>query len=237
MTGSKILGSFLDTPLRHDLLSGAMRQARIGNGLRELALWRSFFISHAYVFKKHPDLLLQEAANQPIESSIASAARNRLQQGPHSKPWLEWMNPDHHGLPVATLTGHLSSVTSCEFAPDGSRIASASFDGTLRIWDSGSGRELTICKVDLTGAERGVHACAFLPDGRSIVSAGGDGTLRIWDTATGQELMELVGHEDAVLACAISPDGQQILSLSCDQTLRVWDATSGEIVSSRQTER
>ena len=69
------------------------------------------------------------------------------------------------------------------FSPDGRRLASASDDGTVRLWDPATGAELAA----LTGHTGQVTAVAFSPDGRRLASAGWDGTVRLWDPATGAE--------------------------------------------------
>jgi WD40 repeat protein len=63
------------------------------------------------------------------------------------------------------------------FSPDGQRIASASMDGTIKVWDAQAGRET----LTLKGHESGVTGVAFSPDGRRIASASHDGTVKIWD--------------------------------------------------------
>jgi WD40 repeat protein len=63
------------------------------------------------------------------------------------------------------------------FSPDGRRLASASHDNTVRVWDTASGQEV----LTLHGHGQEVQSVAFSPDGRFLASAGRDGTVRLWD--------------------------------------------------------
>jgi WD40 repeat protein len=114
-------------------------------------------------------------------------------------------------------------VLACAFSPDGLRIVAASYEGTLKLWDTSAGVEL----ATLPGHTDAVWAVAFSPDGRRIASASSDKKLKLWDATSGRELAALLGHEDKVYACSFSPDGSQIVSASEDQTVRLWDAATG----------
>ena len=82
------------------------------------------------------------------------------------------------------------------FSPDGTRIATASADGTAKIWDATTGKELLSVQGSLmVQVQNGfVWYATFSPDGKLLATAGGDGIARIWDATTGEELLTLSGH-------------------------------------------
>jgi tetratricopeptide (TPR) repeat protein len=81
------------------------------------------------------------------------------------------------GRLLQTLVGHTADVVWITFSPDGRRIATASYDQTVKIWDTATGREV----FTLRGHSAGVLALAFSPDGHRLVSGGLDDAARVWD--------------------------------------------------------
>ena len=89
------------------------------------------------------------------------------------------------------------------WSPDGARLLSGGSDGTLRLWEAASGRELAV----LEGHKGQVSSVAWSPDGARLLSGGGDGTVRLWEVASGRELAVLEGHKGPVWSVGWSPDG------------------------------
>lgn len=81
------------------------------------------------------------------------------------------------GRIVHTLAGHSADVVAIAFSPDSQRLATASFDRTVKLWDTRTGQEV----LTLRGHTAGVVALAFSPDGNRIASGGIDNTARVWD--------------------------------------------------------
>ena len=84
-----------------------------------------------------------------------------------------------NGKEVHALRGHSATVTGISWNCDGSRLASSSADGTVRVWDSKHGSEL----LQFTEYADIAYSVAWSPDGRAIATGGGhiDRTVRIYD--------------------------------------------------------
>lgn len=124
--------------------------------------------------------------------------------------------------------GHVDVITQTVVTPDSLRFVTASYDGTLRVWDVNTCRTLRI----LEGHTSYVTDAVLTADGRKCVSASGDHTLRVWELDTGACKGTLRGHADCVMAAAMCTDGHTCASASKDGTVRLWNIDSG-----RQTKR
>jgi WD40 repeat protein len=88
---------------------------------------------------------------------------------------------------LQTLEGHSGSVNSVAFSHDSARLASASRDSTVKIWDASSGK----CLQTLKGHNYSVDSVAFSHDSARLASASGDNTVKIWDASSGKCLQTL----------------------------------------------
>jgi WD40 repeat protein/serine/threonine protein kinase len=127
---------------------------------------------------------------------------------------------------LLTLRGHGGMVSEVAWNRDGTRLASASWDRTVKVWETGTGKEAFTCR----GHTQQVVSVAWSPDGTRLASAGQDRMVRVWEAATGQETLTLRGHGQAVWSVAWSPDGTRLASACEDATAKVWDAATGKLV-------
>lgn len=134
------------------------------------------------------------------------------------------------GTTFLVYTGHTDAIYQAAWSPDGYRIASASADNTVQVWDAATGGKV----LTYRGHQDLVLAVAWSPDGKYIASgganytAGGDKTVQVWEAATGNLIFTFKDHTDAVRSLAWSPGGQRIASASYDESVRVWDAFTGQ---------
>ena len=127
--------------------------------------------------------------------------------------------------PLKTIDAPDGWVRSLTASRDGSLIAAASDDDTIRIWQTGSD-ELKLVLNDLTG----VRVVALSPDGTLIASALSDNTVRVWKVSNGELLYTLTGHKDWPRCLAFSPDGQVLASCGFDRTIRLWKISDGSLM-------
>src|SRR5271163_442493 len=88
---------------------------------------------------------------------------------------------------LQTLEGHSDWVNSVAFSHDSARLASASSDNTVKIWDASSGE----CLQTLEGHSGGVNSVVFSHDSARLASASYDKTVKIWDASSGKCLQTL----------------------------------------------
>jgi WD40 repeat protein len=147
--------------------------------------------------------------------------------------WSLLSPPPKVGTTLYTYTGHQAQVNAVTWSPDGMRIASASNDGTVRVWDSTTGNNPFVYRRhqgDVLPVKWSPH------NARLIASGGADKTVQVWDPVSGELIYTYKGHVNRVNALDWSPGGTRIASGSGsypfekkeDCTVQVWNAINGE---------
>ena len=132
------------------------------------------------------------------------------------------------GRLITKYSNHTDKIRSVAWSPDGTRIASASEDMTVQVWEAMWGSPILTYRKH----SNRINGVAWSPDSTHIVSASSDKTAQIWNASTGATVFTYTDHArwlggGSVNAVAWSPDGVHIASASNDKTVQVWNATSG----------
>jgi WD40 repeat protein len=128
------------------------------------------------------------------------------------------------GQLTRAFEGHENVIYAAAITQDGKRLITGDTGDTVRVWDIGSGEELSVLK----GHEQWILSIALTPDGKRLVTGSTDKTVRIWDLDTGTTLRVLKDHKSAIYALAITPDGKHLVTGSHDYKARVWNLDTGE---------
>ncbi|OCK72880.1 hypothetical protein K432DRAFT_252461, partial [Lepidopterella palustris CBS 459.81] len=148
---------------------------------------RRFIMYHKLAIENSP---LQVYASALIFSPASSLIKVLFK---HEEPkWIMIEPPmrDEWSACLQTLEGHSGWVWSVAFSHDSTRLASASHDTTIKIWDASSGK----CLHTLKGHGNPVSSVAFTHDSTRLASASYDKTVKIWDTSSGKCIQTLEGH-------------------------------------------
>ncbi|KAK3397958.1 WD40-repeat-containing domain protein [Sordaria brevicollis] len=188
-----------------------------------------------------------------------SVSRSRSQDRRYSESHAKELRPNYR--PRLELRGHTAAISQVRISPDGKWIASASADGTVKIWDASTGHNLDT----LVGHMAGVSCLAWAPDSNTLATGSDDKAIRLWDRVTaspahacgdetnrgqgpreyirgGSQLRTarggrtgmgpLLGHHNYVYCLAFSPKGNILASGSYDEAVFLWDVRAGRLMRS-----
>ncbi|KAG2053340.1 WD40 repeat-like protein [Suillus hirtellus] len=168
----------------------------------------------------HSLLEAVEHENVPAQTSIALVDLTLMM----SSPIVERQETPGM-MPHQKFEGHNSSVFGATHLPGGQRTMADSLDGSLRVWNLKSGKQIG---NDWWDGDSSVCTIALSLDGKKVVSGSQDGGVRLWDMDTGKVIVKWMEHTKAAVGICWSGNGQRVLSRSDDGTARQWDVESGE---------
>lgn len=190
-------------------------------------------IQHNLKLKRQKDLIIP-ISHKSHACGIAFSPDSKYVATGANKPNKVYIWDWKSGTLPVDLTGHMGGISTVEFSPDGLFLASASYDGTIRMW-----REPWVAKqppLVLTGHLRGVYDLAFSPSDTCLATCSGDKTVRIWDYGSYKAQVQSEAdtkqsqsnpHAGPISHIALSEDGKWVASASIVGLVCLWDGNSG----------
>ena len=130
-----------------------------------------------------------------------------------------------HAVEPKILTGHTDPAYAAVYSADGTKLVTASFDKTLRLWDLNSATTLRTMS-----GHTGLVLCAALSkDGSRLVSGSLDNSIRLWDVPVAKPNLSHQANAGTT-SLAINVDGTQWLTGGADKVLRIWNAADRALV-------
>lgn len=124
------------------------------------------------------------------------------------------------GKEVHHFRGHEGNVSDFAFSPDGKFLASASYDGTIILWNTADGKRVNTLKGDNKPTPESI---CFTPEGTRLFAANSDGTVKCWDLASGICLCTYRGEPGRMLACHFNPKTHRLTAASDAGWVYKWD--------------
>jgi hypothetical protein len=141
---------------------------------------------------------------------------------------------DFHLWDVARLrrtrsfTGHRGTVWDVVFAPDGKTLATGAWDGTARVWDMATGKQLRF--FTMRRPNNWVMQVCFILDGKALATLSGE-TVNLWELATGKVFRSISDDKHRIQTFALSPDGHTLATGGMDGTVQLWEVASGKEIA------
>jgi WD40 repeat protein len=117
-------------------------------------------------------------------------------------------------------------VSGVAFSPDGTLLASGSFDKTIKLWNPQTGE----CIRTLVGHTKAVLSVAFSSDGKCLASTSQDQMINLWNPQTGECIRTFFGGDyEGVCKIAFSPDGT-LLAAASNRSITLWNPQTGRVI-------
>ncbi|XP_039671900.1 telomerase protein component 1 isoform X3 [Perca fluviatilis] len=187
---------------------------------------RSFLRRHSPLLSSWPPLFLQQALNEPPETSAHTWAQGLMGKG--GARVVEWLNNDSQILQeTSELVSTFSSEPTCVVvSSDEELMVVGTGQGMLHFINTQTGQEVK----SLVSSCDGISSCVFLKDGR-LATTSFDGRIEIWDIGNGCRTALIEGHTNIITASDITADRKHLATVSLDFMLKVWSSTKGNEVA------
>jgi WD40 repeat protein/serine/threonine protein kinase len=181
---------------------------------------RNLTVAQRHVYDSHMLLLQRDWESRDGRHVPSLLELYREREDVRGFEWHYWDRLASSAL--LKLEGHHESVRSIAFSLDGTRLATASEDKTVKVWDVATGVET----LTFRGHTHDVDSVVFTPDGSSIASASRNGSVIVWDMATGRNINKFEINESKY-PIVFSPDGRRVVSAAGNGLVLVWNVTTG----------
>jgi hypothetical protein len=123
--------------------------------------------------------------------------------------------------------GHTRRIVSLNFSPNDRLLLSASYDNSVRLWNTHDGTAKFLTEDNPTYLDDPCYSSAvFSPDGTYVAASHHDGVVRLWGVRTGQLIGRVKAHMNWAYDVSFMPDGKSLVSGGWDNTLKYWDISS-----------
>ncbi|CAJ1072532.1 Hypothetical predicted protein [Xyrichtys novacula] len=187
---------------------------------------RSFLKRHSQMFSSWPALFIQQALNEPPETSAHTWAQGLMGKG--GVRVVEWLNNDNEvQQETSELVSTFSSEPTCVVvSPDEDLMVVSTGQGTLHLINTQTGQEVK----SLVSSCDGISSCVFLKDGR-LATTSYDGRIEIWDIGNSCRTALIDAHTNTITGSDITADKKNLATVSLDFTLKVWSSAKGNEVA------
>jgi WD40 repeat protein len=184
-------------------------------------LWDSNTGAHITTFTPH-----LSSIDSMTLSRDASRLALILRNGKEAWLWDAVANtpipPLHHYTPITPSGGYHPEFISLTFSVNGAKLASATNDGSVGLWDASTGTRIAVHRGG-SGTNSDIVKYLVSPGGSRIASLSRDNTLQVWDGVTGTPVATLGDHSDRITSVTLSTEGSRIASAFRDKTVRLWE--------------
>ncbi|KAM3866164.1 telomerase protein component 1 [Diretmus argenteus] len=219
-----LLHHLLETYSLYDKKSKFVPSAAIQGNMEDC--W-GFLQSQASLFSSWPALFIQQALNNPPQTSAHAWAQGLMGKG--GARVVRWLNNNQITQQTCKLVSTFSSEPTCVvLSPDGGLMAVGTGQGTLHFIHTQTGQEVR----SLVSSCDGVSSGLFLRDGL-LATTSFDGRIEMWDVENGCRTAVINGHSNVITGSDVTADRKHIATVSLDFMLKVWSSREGREVASQ----